>query len=94
MSLKFDKMKLIIMLIAVVISSYLLTGCAKSGCDDCSYQKQQFCNAMSEYSCNGAALTDNIDQLTKACGSSDASDFISTTTKSCTAGNLTCPQCQ
>jgi hypothetical protein len=72
----------------------LLIGCTKAGCDDCLYQKQEFCNTMAQVNCNSAYLTDNIDQLTRSCGKDDANSFISATTKSCTHDSLTCPKCE
>jgi hypothetical protein len=72
----------------------VFTGCAKSGCEDCLYQKQEFCKALSQVGCNSVYLTDNIDQLNKACGNSEATSFISTTTQNCAQGTLTCPQCE
>jgi hypothetical protein len=77
-----------------VIAFSVVTGCTEAGCDDCVYQKQEFCKAMSQVNCNSAYLTNNIEQLTRACGNADASSFISTTTQNCTQGTLTCPQCE
>jgi hypothetical protein len=70
------------------------TACKKAGCNDCVYQKQEFCKALMQVNCNSVYLTDNIDYLIKACGNNDATSFISTTTQNCTQGNLTCPQCE
>jgi hypothetical protein len=82
----------------IVIISFLhflfLNGCAKAGCDDCVYQKQEFCKAMFQVNCNSVYLTDNIDLLVRACGNDDATSFISSTTQNCQQGNLTCPQCE
>jgi len=87
-------MKALTGIISMFICISVFTGCNKSSCDDCLTQKQEFCNALSQAGCNSALLTDNLDQLTRACGSSEAQSFISTTTKDCAKGTLTCPQCE
>ncbi len=87
-------MRILIGLISLSLILFVFSGCTKSGCDDCIYQKQEFCKAIAEVNCNSAYLTNNIEQLTRACGSNDATSFISTTTQNCTQGTLTCPQCE
>jgi hypothetical protein len=87
-------MKSIVKILFMILAITLFAACTKSGCDDCLYQKQEFCKAIAEVNCNSAYLTNNIEQLTRACGSSDATSFISTTTQNCTQGTLTCPQCE
>jgi hypothetical protein len=87
-------MRLRLIVIVLIVCAFVFTGCAKSGCDDCVYQKQEFCKALSEVNCNSAYLTNNMDQLRKACGKDEANSFISTTTQNCMQGTLTCPQCE
>ena len=87
-------MKLNLLILSMILIIVFFTACTKSGCDDCIYQKQEFCKAIAEVNCNSAYLTNNIEQLTRACGSSDATSFISITTQNCTQGTLTCPQCE
>ena len=79
------------LLFLLILSFY---GCAKGGCGDCIYQKQEFCKAMFQVNCNSIYLTDNIDLLVKACGNDEATSYISSATQNCQLGTLTCPQCE
>jgi hypothetical protein len=87
-------MKRSLIILSMIICIAVFTGCNKSGCDECLNQKEQFCTALSTVNCNSVYLTDNIDQLTRACGKDEATSFISTTTHNCNQGTLTCPQCE
>ncbi len=69
----------------------VFSACSKSGCDDCTYQKQEFCKGMFDVNCNGAFLTTNIDNMTKSCGKDETNNYIDTATQNCKAGTLVCP---
>lgn len=78
--------------IAILLCIILLS-CNKSGCDDCTAQKQEFCRILKENNCNSAAMTNYIDQLTTGCGKDEADAFIRKSTGECTSGTLICPDC-
>lgn len=87
-------LRLLRILIFLMITGCFFSSCTESGCDDCTFQKQEFCRNLMEVNCNSAFLTNNIDQLNKACGKDEAESFISTTTHDCAQGTLSCPLCE
>lgn len=81
------------LIIVSLLAVFIISACEKSGCDDCTYSKQEFCNAMKEYNCNSAALTMYIDEMVRSCGQSEASAYISEATQNCGQGTLVCGTC-
>lgn len=89
---KSDNMKIRLVFITLLLI-LILSGCTKTGCDDCTYQKAEFCKAMYDVNCNSAFLTTNIDNLIKSCGKDEADKYIDSSTKDCTQGKLECISC-
>lgn len=88
-------MKNLIIITVFFCFAVFFAGCSKSKCDECTTQKREFCLMMFEVNCNSAYLTTNIDNLVRACGQSEANNYISTSTSGCTQGTLVCPEeCQ
>ena len=83
-----------LLIVPIFLALILFTRCAKSGCDDCKLQKEEFCKAIQDVNCNSAFLTTNIDNLIKSCGKTEAQHYIDTAAQNCTAGKLTCTTCE
>lgn len=79
---------------AAVCSVVFISACNKSGCDDCTAQKKEFCRVLKENGCNSAAMTYYIEQLNTGCGKAEADSYISASTKECSNGTLVCPECE
>ncbi|HOY32657.1 MAG TPA: hypothetical protein PKW80_12335 [Bacteroidales bacterium] len=85
-------MKYVIVVLTIVGSCILLSGCNKTACDNCALQKREYCIMMMQANCNSALLTEYTINVVDACGQEAASNYISVTTDSCINGTLICPE--